>query len=234
MSAECYYVLIPVASCAQYCQQNFRCSEAGPGNDKQQAQHPQKKNLTDNFETAPNEVVEKIIPHGSAFLLRGVSKSMRGVVDRVKPKLAVEVIDASNLGTIIENMQSRSRIKILHISGVVKTEQDVQQVQRALLHCASLAHLDLSCNSIGAEGAGRLAEVLGKCRSLAHLNLSFNSIGAEGAGRLAGVLGECGSLAHLDLRNNSIGAEGAGRLAEVLGQCAFAGSSESLLELDRG
>ena len=35
--------------------------------------------------------------------------------------------------------------------------------------------------------------------TLAHLNLGENGIGAEGAGRLAAVLGQCASLAHLDL-----------------------------------
>ena len=42
--------------------------------------------------------------------------------------------------------------------------------------------------------AGSLAAVLGHCASLAHLNLYGNGIGAEGAGRLAAVLGQCASL----------------------------------------
>ena len=36
----------------------------------------------------------------------------------------------------------------------------------------------------------RLAGVLGQCGSLAHLDLSGNSIRDEGVGRLAGVLGQ--------------------------------------------
>jgi Ran GTPase-activating protein (RanGAP) involved in mRNA processing and transport len=59
--------------------------------------------------------------------------------------------------------------------------------------------LDLDNNDIGAQGAGRLAAVLGQCASLAHLDLGNNDIIAEGAGRLAAVLGQCASLAHLDL-----------------------------------
>jgi len=35
-----------------------------------------------------------------------------------------------------------------------------------LVQCASLAYLDLYGNEIGAEGAGRLAAVLGQCASL--------------------------------------------------------------------
>ena len=44
------------------------------------------------------------------------------------------------------------------------------------------------------------------------LNLARNGIGAEGAERLAGVLGQCSSLAELILHNNDIGDEGAERL----------------------
>eukprot|EP00961_Rhodomonas_salina_P169520 2284079-Rhodomonas_salina.1 len=54
----------------------------------------------------------------------------------------------------------------------------------ALEECKALAHLDLSSNELGAEGAGRLAEVLKGCKALAHLGLRYNQIGAEGAGRL--------------------------------------------------
>ena len=47
--------------------------------------------------------------------------------------------------------------------------------------------------TIGAEGAGRLAGVLGQCGLLVHLNVCYNSIGDDGAGRLVVVLGECRS-----------------------------------------
>ncbi len=57
----------------------------------------------------------------------------------------------------------------------------------------------------------------GRAKALAHLDLSLNRIGAEGAGRLAGMQVESKSLAHLDLSSNGIGAEEMGRLAVVLG-----------------
>ena len=41
-----------------------------------------------------------------------------------------------------------------------------------------LAHLNLEMNGIEDEGAGRLAAVLGQCASLAHLSLRRNWIGA--------------------------------------------------------
>jgi hypothetical protein len=52
---------------------------------------------------------------------------------------------------------------------------------------------------IRAERVGRLMGVLGQCGSLAHLDLSDNSIGDDGSGRLTGVLGQCELLADLDL-----------------------------------
>ena len=52
--------------------------------------------------------------------------------------------------------------------------------------------------------------MLGQCASLAHLDLGDNEIGAEGAERLAAVLGQCASLTHLDLSRNRIGDEGGG------------------------
>jgi hypothetical protein len=43
----------------------------------------------------------------------------------------------------------------------------------------ALAHLNLGHNDIGAQGAGRLAEVLGHCASLTHLHLYGNKIRYE-------------------------------------------------------
>ena len=51
------------------------------------------------------------------------------------------------------------------------------------------------------------------------LSESTAAIRAEGAGRLAAVLGQCASLAHLDLGGNEIGAEGARRLAAIQSRC---------------
>jgi Leucine-rich repeat (LRR) protein len=82
-----------------------------------------------------------------------------------------------------------------------------------LAQCTALAHLDLSFNRIGHEGAGKLAGVLGQCGLLAHLNLSDNQIRPAGAESLAKVLALCPALTHLDLNNNPIG-DGAQRLTE--------------------
>ncbi len=86
----------------------------------------------------------------------------------------------------------------------------------------------LYLNQIGADGAGRLAEVLPQCRTLScllhtirlepreqralplcpkltNLLLGANQIGAEGAARLAGVLPQCPQLCFLRLGGNQIG-----------------------------
>ena len=81
-----------------------------------------------------------------------------------------------------------------------------------MLKWLSVTVLKVRGLGLGADGAGRLAGVLGQCAALAHLDLADNYIGADGAGRLAGVLGQCGALAHLDLTCNYIGAFGASEL----------------------
>ena len=68
---------------------------------------------------------------------------------------------------------------------------------------------NLAGHSLEADVESTLEHVLGQCSSsIRHLSLSDNQIGAEGAGRLAGVLGQCSSLAHLDLSYNGVGDEG--------------------------
>lgn len=76
-------------------------------------------------------------------------------------------------------------------------------------------------NSIGAEGVGRLASVLG----VTHLDLSANKIGAGGTDSLAVALRRCKALADLCLGHNRIGVRGVGSLAGVLGGVQGADSS---------
>ena len=115
-----------------------------------------------------------------------------------------------------------------------------------LPQCRPLAHLNLSGNSIGADGAesfcsgagamlvpgsfeslaatrsglrgrGGREGVLGAMLYPSHLNLGHNSIEDDGRG-IRGCWGNV-SLAHLDLSGNLIGDAGAGSLAQVLPQC---------------
>ena len=80
----------------------------------------------------------------------------------------------------------------------------------------SLTTLNLSGNSIGAEGATSLSQALAVNTSLTTLNLSRNSIGAEGATTLSQALAVNTSLTTLDLSDNSIRSEGATSLSQAL------------------
>ena len=82
---------------------------------------------------------------------------------------------------------------------------------------SSLTSLNLSSNSIGAEGMKELASHLGMLSSLTELNLSLNNIGAEGTKELTPYLGNLSSLTSLNLSANNIGAEGMKKLAPQLG-----------------
>ena len=110
--------------------------------------------------------------------------------------LVIANFDDVSFGALTELQKTNFRTKI--------TEDIAKDtgVDKTGIAISTLAHLDLRWNKIGAEGAGRLAAVLGQCASLAHLDLHGNEIGAEGAGRLAEVLGKCASIAHLDLGGN--------------------------------
>ncbi len=82
-----------------------------------------------------------------------------------------------------------------------------------------LAHLALSRNQIGPDGAERLAQVLAQCPTMTHLDLSYSGIGPAGAESSAGVLAQYQSLTHLNLSYNEIGADRLESLAGVLAQC---------------
>eukprot|EP00961_Rhodomonas_salina_P152040 2046747-Rhodomonas_salina.1 len=68
--------------------------------------------------------------------------------------------------------------------------------------------------------AAKLAQVRGVCKVLAHLDLGCNWVGADGAKRLAGMLGECKALAPLDLSENAIAAAGMEELAQTVWESA--------------
>ena len=80
----------------------------------------------------------------------------------------------------------------------------------------SVSSLDLSENSIGAEGANSLSQALRENNFLTSLNLSKNSIGDEGANSLSQALEENDFLTSLDLSFNSISDKGAKSLFQAL------------------
>lgn len=75
-----------------------------------------------------------------------------------------------------------------------------------------LRELQIVDNSIGLEGAKRLAELLPALRKLERLNLRHNDIGVAGLAQI--LAAKLDTLRWLGLRQNQLGAEGAALLAE--------------------
>ena len=134
------------------------------------------------LETMEEELAIRMIPGERSVMLLQVSKTMRTAMQRVSPPAMIKV--KKGQGCLTES---------------------VKHAILDMMKWCRITTINLSNATIGAEGAGRLAAVLGQCASLAHLDLRGNGIGAEGAGRLAAVLGQCASLAHLDLCANANG-----------------------------
>jgi len=108
------------------------------------------------------------------------------------------------------------RITTLDLHGDSIGAEGAGRLAKALTSNKSLAELDLWGNDIRDEGAGSLAVALTRNRTLTKLDLSFNGIGADGASKLAASLPRNKTLVRLNLLNNNIEDEGAGRLAEAL------------------
>jgi len=81
---------------------------------------------------------------------------------------------------------------------------------------STLSSINLSCNGIGAKGAGDLSEALKINASLTSVDLAYNDIGVEGASHLSEALKTNASLTSLNLYGNDIKAAGARHLAEAL------------------
>jgi Ran GTPase-activating protein (RanGAP) involved in mRNA processing and transport len=93
----------------------------------------------------------------------------------------------------------------LNLFGNEICEDGVGMLAAVLPDCPCLTHLDLCGNLFfHAEAIKVLARALPRCKLLRYLDLSENSLGYEGAWRLAGVLPECPALAHLNLSHTRI------------------------------
>ena len=115
------------------------------------------------LETMEEELAIRVIPEERSVMLLQVSKTMRTAMQRVSPPAMIKVT--------FETLQGQR-------------PESVKNAMLNMMKWCRITAIDLSYATIGAEGAGRLAAVLGQCASLAHLDLGYNRIGAEGAGRL--------------------------------------------------
>ena len=123
------------------------------------------------LETMEEELAIRVIPGERSVMLLQVSKTMRTAMQRVSPPAMIKVK-----------------------KGQIFLTESVKDAILDMMKWCRITVIDLSNATIRAEGAERLAAVLGQCASLAHLNLGGNGIGAEGAGRLAAVAKRCPSL----------------------------------------
>ena len=198
-------------------------------------------------ENFPEELLSRICPAERAIMLLATSARVRGLLTRMQRRLPAVVsmvptdspqwnrirwrcwfagaadwnqLPINSLASELPRLQTRCSVVRIDLSSRGIKAQGAGRLARVLGQCSSLAELILCDNGIGAEGSCSLAQVLGQCSSLTKLDLSKNGIGGEGVKSLAEVLGQCSSLAKLNLGNNNIGSEGARSLAQELGQCS--------------
>ena len=115
------------------------------------------------------ELARRVMPAERAVMMRQVSKTVRTAMGRVKPPAMIKVKKNQGMERVAEGLREMTR-------------------------WARITAIDLADCEIKAEGAGRLAAVLGQCSSLAHLYLDSNGIEDEGAGRLDALAQQCPSL----------------------------------------
>jgi hypothetical protein len=173
-------------------------------------------------------------PAERTMMLRMSSKSVRDIVDKLRPPAFVRwrmsFLDDRLNGTGTERKhfvfrQLTALTAVCHITTLELFFDDslTEGKQRRIQKRNWTSHL---CRVRGHD-VERLAGVLAECPALTHLNLRYNAIGECRVlayhqlqdGRLAKVLGQCRVLSYLNLSWNKIGAAGAGKLAGVLGQC---------------
>ena len=93
--------------------------------------------LLQALQAIPQELARMILPGARACMLREVSKALKKAVENARPAVP---------------------IKVKRVTPVVRFEEGLVN----LLRWCFIAAVDLSAVSIGAEGAGRLAAVLGQ------------------------------------------------------------------------
>ena len=107
--------------------------------------------------TMEEELAIRVIPEKRSVMLLQVSKTMRTAMLRVRPPAMIKVKKGQTFLT-----------------------ESIQSAMLDMMKRCRLTAINLTNATIRAKGAGRLAAVLGQCASLAHLDLHWNRIGAEG------------------------------------------------------
>jgi Ran GTPase-activating protein (RanGAP) involved in mRNA processing and transport len=106
---------------------------------------------------------------------------------------------------IIKDLQNRSLLQSIHLSGIYFSNDRVIKIANALTTNTILKCIILERNSIGDEGAHALAEMLKVNSSIQILSLRQNEIRCAGAQSIANSLQYNSSLKSIDLTENMIG-----------------------------
>eukprot|EP00580_Thalassiosira_gravida_P019253 CAMPEP_0201661616 /NCGR_PEP_ID=MMETSP0494-20130426/3934_1 /ASSEMBLY_ACC=CAM_ASM_000839 /TAXON_ID=420259 /ORGANISM="Thalassiosira gravida, Strain GMp14c1" /LENGTH=316 /DNA_ID=CAMNT_0048139773 /DNA_START=78 /DNA_END=1028 /DNA_ORIENTATION=+ len=120
-----------------------------------------------------------------------------------------------DLNVITEVLQKSQVLELLHLGANRITLTDGKFTD-ALTTNRSLRFLHLGWNTIGDEGAKRLADAIKVNRTLQKIYLNDNQIGNDGARHLADAVTINKSLQVMRLYNNDIGDEGASSLASSI------------------
>ena len=117
--------------------------------------------------------------------------------------------------------RTRPSLTLLDLSGNQLGTASGQRLAKVLSAggdkgAAPLARLDLSTNSLGAEGASALAGALVHNKTLTSLSLLDNGLEAEGAAKCSIALKNNRTLTSLWLGKNKLGNEGVGAVVDAM------------------
>ena len=112
---------------------------------------------------------------------------------------------------------NKIQLEYLDLSRNSLGNEGATKLAQSLKHFTLLQTLTLSLNAIGDDGIIALAEGIKHSSSLHVLDLSWNAIEGRGATKLAEKILHLSSLERLDLGRNKVGEAGAAQLAQLSG-----------------
>ena len=151
------------------------------------------------MEELARSVVDYVVPHGVLTIER-------------TPMTAIDV------GAVAFVCACSNALKQITLKRVNADDTVIKVMSSSLIqpHMSSLQSLDVSVNSIMAEGAETLSIIIQQSTCLETLDVSFNRIGVNGALALGEALNTNSSLHVLKVLGNAMGAEGAILLSQGL------------------
>lgn len=129
-----------------------------------------------------------------------------GMEDLLRTKKFTVAKDFSTLLALYQTVffEVIASASVLSFANVGWDEKKAQTFAKVLPHCRFLMKLDLSCNKMGDEGVGAVAEGITHCKNLETLVLRGTGMGDEGAVSISESIGRT-LLRELDVTDNRIG-----------------------------